>query len=1056
MKKIVLITKLTVLLLLLHASRVNAQVYVSLQAANVSALSPPVEIKGRVLNKAGSPLDGVSIVIAGTKNGTTTNADGRFAISVPSGENVVLEVSSVGFQTQTVRVGRQKEINITLEDVSAGLDQVVVVGYGTKRKRDLTGAVSSVSSADLQKIPSSNFTAAIEGKVPGVYIAQTSGAPGSASSVRIRGVGTTGANQPLYVIDGVPMGGEPVSVPNTSYGSLSVPNSSTGVDPLSIINPNDIASIDVLKDAASAAIYGSRGANGVILVTTKRGKEGGATVSVNAFGGIAQIWKKPAFLNAQEFATMANELYTNSGLALNPQWANPKSLGSGTDMVNLIFRNASLQNYDVSVAGGTKNLKARLSLGYNDQAGTIIETNYKRYTGRATVDLKAGNKFNFGASLAFTASESKGQNTDAMQGGIFNLAQQFFPTLSADSAYFGDGVYYTKDGDNPILRAKSISNKLYNSRVYGNAFGEYEVISGLKFRTSLGVDASFNRTSAWEGKVQRGFYLHPRATLAENFDNRLNWLVENTLSYSTKFGGSAVGIVVGQTAQKFRDNYITSNGNGFLNEALQVINASDVSLRTTGGSGSNSTLASYFGRVDYSLNDKYLVSASLRRDGSSNFGPTYKWGYFPAVSAGWRISEEPFMKPLDNVISDLKIRGSWGQVGNDAIPAFGYLSTIRSGTASENYALGTGDQSIVIGSALLRPGNPNLKWETTEQLDLGVDGSFFNDKLYFTADYYKKNTIGMLISLPVSLEAGFQSPPTVNGGKVQNKGVELLLGYRNAINGFRFDVSGNVATLANEVTSLGTGQPIVGPTLAGSTMTMTYTRVGQPIGYYRGYVVDGVYQTNQEVNKTLQPNAIAGDFKYRDVNGDGALSDADKVKLGKPWPDFTYGMNLNLSYKGFDLNVMLQGVAGNQVFHANKITNYQMKYYNGNGIINGVKDIVNHWTPGSGINNQPGLKFVDANGNYANASSFFVENGSFMRVRNVVLGYSFHPEVIRRITANTFKGIRVYVTAQNLLTLTGYTGFDPEIGSTNPLNSGIDTGVYPQPRTFSGGININF
>ena len=1021
-----------------------------LHTSYVSPLPPPVTIKGRVVNRGGSPLEGASVLISGTKNGTTTNSNGQFSLTAPSGGNILLEISSVGFQTKTVSADSQIDINITLEEVSAGLNQVVVIGYGTKRKKDLTGAISSVSSNELQKVASNSFTSAIEGRVPGVFITQTSGAPGGASSVRIRGVGTTGGNQPLYVIDGVPTGGE-------SRGeSMSLPNSSYGVDPLSIINPNDIESIEVLKDAASAAIYGSRGANGVILVTTKRGKEGGAIVNVNASTGFAQLWRKPAFLDAEEFATMANEIYTNSGLTTNPEWANPTSLGKGTNMIDLIFRNAPLQNYDVSVSGGTKNLKARLSLGYNDQIGTMIETDYKRYTGRATVDLKAGDKFNFGGSLAFASTESKGQNTDAMQGGIFNLAQQFFPTLSPDSAYFGNGAYYTKDGDNPILRAKTIDNKLYNTRIYGNIFGEYEIVKALKFRTSIGIDANYNRTDAWQGKVQRGFYVYPRATLTESFNNRFNWLIENTLSYSKRFAGNSIGVVIGQTAQKFKDNYIQSTGNGYLNEALQVINASDVSLRTTNGSNSNSTLASYFGRIDYSLNDKYLFSASLRRDGSSNFGPNNKWGYFPAVSAGWRLSDESFMSPLNNIISDMKIRGSWGQVGNDAIPAFGYLSTIRSGTAVDNYTLGTGDQSIVTGSTMVRPGNPDLKWETTEQIDIGIDASFLKDKLYLTADYYKKNTIGMLISLPVSLEAGFQSPPTVNGGRVQNRGLELLLGYRNSFKNFRFDISGNVATLTNEVKSLGVGQPIVGPTLSGSSMTMTYTTVGQPIGYFRGYIVDGIYQTDQDLNKTLQPNAIAGDFKYRDVNGDGSLTDADKVKLGKPWPDFTYGLNFDFSYARFDLNLMLQGVAGNQIFQANKITNYEMKYFNGNGIINGVKDILNHWTPGSGTNDQPGLKYIDANGNYSNASSFFVEDGDYMRVRNIVLGYTVSPELIQRATKNTFKSIRVYVTAQNLFTFTGYKGFDPEVGSTNALNSGIDTGVYPQPRTFRGGININF
>jgi TonB-linked SusC/RagA family outer membrane protein len=998
------------------------------------------QVSGTVKDNSGNPLPNVSVVIKNSQKGTTSDARGNFSISVNRGQVIVF--SFTGFETKEVKISDQTALSVTLSPKANSLNEVVVIGYGTKKKKDLTGSISSVSADELQKVPATSFTSAIEGKVPGVMISQTTGAPGGASTVRIRGITTTGGNQPLYVVDGVPM----------SNANLGVPGSGYNIDPLSVINPNDIESVEVLKDAASSAIYGTRGANGVILVTTKRGKEGAAVVSLDASVGFAQLWKKPAFLNAEQFAKMANELYINSGLTPNPEWAHPEALGKGTDMVGLIFRNAPRQNYNVSVDGGTRNLKARLSLGYTNQEGTIIETNYERYTGRANIDLKAGAHFHFGGSLAFSVTNSKGLNTDAMQGGIFNLAQQFFPTLSPDSAFYGDPVYYTKDGDNPILRAKSMDNRLNNSRIYGNVYGEYEIIPALKFKTSVGIDANFNRTSMWQGKIHRGFYNHPQATLNENFNNRFFWLIESTLSYSKNFGYHSLSVVAGQTSQQNKDNWLSSVGTDYLNENLQVINGSDVSLRTTTGSASNATLASYFGRIDYSFKDRYLLSMSLRRDGSSNFGENNKWGYFPAVSAGWRLSQESFMKSTEKIISDLKIRGSWGRVGNDAIPAFGYASTIRSGT--DNYVLGTGDQSIVLGSTLLKPGNPDLKWESTEQLDIGLDATLLNDKIYLTADYFKKNTNGMLISLPVSLEAGFQNVPTVNGGQVQNKGFELLLGYRNDFKNGRFDISGNISTLKNKVLSLGVGQPIAGSTLGG--YPVTYTVMGQPIGYFRGFIIDGIYQTNEEVNKKLQPTAIAGDFKYRDINGDSALTDADQVFLGKPWPDLTYGFNASVSFKGFDLNVLVQGIAGVQIFHRNKISNYEMKYFNGNGIINGVKDILNHWTPGSGVNNIPGLKFTDANGNYSKPSTFFIENGAYTRVRNVVLGYTIPSTALQSTVGNRIRSFRVYFAAQNLLTFTHYSGFDPEVGDTSPTSSGIDTGNYPQPRTFTAGVNITF
>ncbi|WP_349313967.1 TonB-dependent receptor [Chitinophaga sp. MM2321] len=1016
-----------------------------LSLAAIPAVDRAINVQGVVVDAAtGKPLVGVTVQVKGSTAGTTTDVDGKFTLSVP--DKAVLVVSCLGYSKREINVNDGAALTIGLEATNTGLNQVVVVGYGTEKKKDLTGAIASIKAEDLTKTASNSFTASLAGKVPGVFITQTGGAPGAASSVRIRGIGTTGGNQPLYVVDGFPING----------GGMSVPGSSSQVDGMSIINPNDIASVEVLKDAAAAAIYGSRAANGVILVTTKRGKDGLVDVNFNAYTGFTQLWRKPGFMNAQEFATMANELYTNSGLTPNPEWANPASFGKGTDMIDEIFRNAPLQNYDLSFSGGTQKLKARLSLGYTDQDGTMIETSYKRYTGRATVDLKASNKLTFGGSLAFAATQSKGQNTDAMQGGIFNLAQQFFPTLNRDSAFFGPGGFYTKDGDNPILKAASIDNQLKNFRIYGNAFGEYEIIKGLKFRTSIGIDANNNRTTSWEGKAERGFYIHPRATLSERYDQGLTQLIENILSYSKTFGHHSIAAVVGQTAQSTKNGWISAGGNGFQNESLKVISGSDVSLRTANGTDSYSTLASYLGRINYSFEGKYLVSASLRRDGSSNFGPNNKWGNFPAVSAGWRLSEESFMKSFSHIISDLKVRGSWGQLGNDAIPAFGYLSTIRSGANADNYVLGTGGQNIIIGSTMIRPGNPDLKWETTEQTDIGIDASFFNEKLYLTADYFIKNTKDMLISLPVSIEAGFQNAPTVNGGSVKNSGLELLLGYRDDIGDFHFDVSANVATLKNVVTSLGVGQPIVGPSLAGTSMNMTYTKAGQPIGYYRGYVVEGVYQEDGDVNKVFQPNAIAGDFRYRDVNGDNVLTDEDKVIIGKPWPDFTYGVNLNFSYKGFDCNLMLQGVSGNQIYRANKVSNFPMKYFNGNGIVNGVKEVLNHWTPGSGINNQPGLKYIDANGNYANPSSFFVEDGNYMRVRNFVLGYNLPAGIIHKTSTSILKSVRLYVSAQNLFTFTRYSGFDPEVGSTDPLNSGIDTGVFPQPRTFMAGINVGF
>ena len=1009
--------------------------------AHVQAIAQDKNVRITVIDSASkTTLPGVNVAIKGTTRGGATDVDGRLSLQVAGDE--ILVISFIGYEKQEIVTGTRSEIEVSLRASQTMLDELVVIGYGTQKRSELTGAVTSVKADEIQKVPTNSFTSSLQGKIPGVFINQTSGAPGGAASVRIRGVGTTGGNQPLYVVDGFPLGG----------GGMSIAGSSDRIDGLSIVNPNDIESIEVLKDAAAASIYGARAANGVILITTKRGKDGSTRINLDAYTGIQELWKKPEFLNATEFTTLANELYTNSGMTPNPEWANPASFGTGTNWINQVFRSAPVQNYDLRISGGNKKMTGALSLGYRDQAGTLIETWYKRFTGRITGDLKVNDKLRFGSSLAFAISRAKGQQNQEMRIGIFNLAQQFYPTLGPTDVVNGSSAYYTTQGDNPLLRARSIDNQLRNMRMFGNIFGEYEILPGLRWKTNVGLDTDNNRSSNWEPKAERGHYRNLQAILGETYSQGLNWLLENTLSYSVSLGSHKISAVAGQTAQKNNVNWIGVTARDFQNEQLQVINGSKDTERRATGTGSEYTLASYLARVNYAYKDKYLLSASVRRDGSSNFGPNHKWGNFPSVSAGWNIAEEAFLKSL-TAVNSLKLRGSWGRLGNDAIGAFGYLSSIRLGTVNDNYVLGAG-QALEIGASMSRPGNPNLKWETSEQTNIGIDATFLNERLYLTADYYIKTTKDMLVSLPVSYEAGFQTAPSVNGGKVRNSGVELLLGYRGEIGSFTYDVSGNLSTLKNEVLSLGVGQPITGPTLGFTSIAPSFTEVGQSIGYFRGYVVDGIYQTLDEVNKTLQPNAVAGDFRYRDINGDNKLTDADRVNLGSPWPATTYGMNLDFGYKGFDLNVMLQGVAGNKIFHSNKFAIYPLKYFGGSGVVNGSRDVLDRWTPGSGRNDIPRLAYVDANGNYANSSSFYVEDGDYMRIRNITLGYRIPQDLLAK--TRMFQSARIYISAQNLFTFTKYSGFDPEIGSTNPLQAGVDNGVYPQPRTFMAGVSFGF
>lgn len=998
------------------------------------------KVQGTVKDANYQPISGVTVRVKDSNISASTNSNGEFVLSgALTGKTLVF--SSIGYVTKEVQVNNLTSLTVTMDAEQANLEEVVVVGYGTQKRKELTGSISSVKASDLEKVASNSFTSAIQGKVPGVSITQTSGAPGGSSSVRIRGVGTTGGNQPLYVIDGFPVGG----------GNMAISGSSDQLDGMSIVNPNDIESIEVLKDAAAASIYGARAANGVILITTKRGKEGLTSVDLNAYTGFQNLWKQPKFLNAEQFATLANELYANSNMALNPEWANPASLGEGTNWINEVFQTAPMYNVDVSMIGGNQKLKNAISLGYRDQTGTLIESWNKRYTGRANVDINVGERLKFGGSLAFAYNQGKGQRNEDFRIGIFNLAQQFYPTLGLEDVVNGSSAYYSTQGDNPYLRAKSVENYLRNMRMYGNTFGEFTIMEGLTFRSSVGLDFNSNRSSTWEPKVQRGYYNNPQAVLSETQTQGLNWLLENTLSFTKSFDKHNLSAIIGQTAQRNASDWISITAREFQNETINVINTSSEANRRGTGTGSVYTLASYLGRVNYAYDNKYLFSASIRRDGSSNFGPSHKWGNFPSVSAGWNISEESFFNQAGPV-NNLKLRASWGQLGNDAIGAFGYSSTFGLGRVVDNYIFGPG-QLLVTGASMMRPGNSDLKWETSEQINFGLDANFLNNRGYLTAEYFIKDTRDMLVALPVSLEAGFETAPSVNGGKIRNSGFELLVGYGGG-DTFKYDVSVNMATLKNEVISMGAGNPISGPIVGFTSMNSSYTEVGKPIGYFRGYEVLGIYQNNSEIDKSFQPNASAGDFKFRDVNGDNALTDEDRVMLGNPWPSLTYGMNIDLSYKGFDFNALLQGVSGIEIFHVSKFSTYPIKYFGGSGVINASADVLNRWTPENGGNSVPILKYTDLNGNYANLSSFYIEDGSYLRLRNVTLGYSLPSALFEQ--SKMIKKIRVYSSIQNAFTLTKYSGFDPEIGSTNPLAAGVDDGVYPMPRTLMFGLKASF
>ncbi len=1022
---------------------------ISEKIRGVSITMPEVKIAfdviGTVVDEEGAPLEGATVLLKGSKVGTLTNSQGEFSISLPDeSEDGTLVVTYLGYERQEIPIRGRNRIDIVMNSTISSLDEVVVIGYGTKQRKDITGAVSKITTEELNSVAIQSLDQALQGRAPGVVVTQNSGEPGGNVSVRIRGVGSTGNNEPLYVIDGFP-------VYNDNQRSGSAGFSDTQFNALSSLNPNDIESIEVLKDASAAAIYGARAANGVVLITTKRGKAGEAKVSIDSYIGFQEAWNIPDFLNASEFAEIANEAYVNSGEEPNPEWANPSALGEGTNWMDEIFRRGLIQSHDIGIRGGTEKTQASLSLGYFNQEGTIINSDFERYSLRGNVDFQASDKLKFGANTYISYSDQNVIRTNNFANGVFNIAQMMLPTIPPDGVVDGPALYYSTALDNPVLLSNAEDSDLSMIRSLNSVFASYEILPGLTYKINLGVDLIQSRSTRWLPTYERGLAINLNANSWERRTEDITWLIENTLTYQKTFADKHnLLLLAGQSSQKSNFSSITASGSDFQNNDIRIISASNPDLRGAGGNANQWSLASYFGRINYDFNDKYLFTASLRVDGSSRFGPENKWGVFPSFSAGWRLSNEPF---LENVtwINDLKLRASWGQLGSDRIGDFGFLNVYTLGGVEYTFS-----ETGLPGATLNRLGNPDLRWETSTQTDIGLDLYLFNSKLYMNADYFIKDTEDLLVAVPIPQIVGIPNSPFVNAGEVRNQGFELAIGHQNGNDEFYYDISLNFATLDNEVLDLGQGQPIAGGTLPGADrFSPTLTEVGFPIGYFFGFVVDGIYQTEEEIDPEFAPLAVPGDFRFRDVDGDGVLTDDDRTFIGSPIPDFTYGLNIKFEWKGFDVNAFIQGVQGNEIFSTIKQQTFQIPYFNGSGVTNSVTDMLNRWTGPGTSNTIPRVAYNDLNGNYPRSSTFYIEDGSFTRMRNLAIGYQLPPAIINRWGLSR---LRFYASVQNLFTITDYSGFDPEIGdfNQNALTSGVDNGNYPVPRTYRAGVNIEF
>ncbi|MCF8229449.1 MAG: TonB-dependent receptor [Bacteroidales bacterium] len=993
-------------------------------------------VRGTVTDQSdGSTLPGVSIRIKGTDQGTVTDQDGKFSISVP-GDSEILVFSFIGMKTLEKQIPASGVLDVAMESQQVGLDEVVVIGYGTVKKRDLTGSVSSVSSDELQEIPSNSFDQEIQGRISGVNVTQLSAQPGGATSIKIRGGNSIMAGtEPLYVVDGVIMEGD------KNFSFIGSPSENG----LSSINPNDIESIDVLKDASATAIYGARGANGVVIITTKRGKAGEDKISFEAYTGIQSKAKSIDVMNAEQFARLYDEAGLNANPNYTPKYPNPDSLGKGTDWQSEIYRDAPISSYQLSFSGGNEKGNYLLGAGYFSQDGIIHGSDFKRYSFRANLDRNLSKRIKIGSSIMYTHTQANTVPTSTPGGffpGVVNTALIFSPILPV---YDEDGEYTLTDPnadawlDNPVAVTRDVEAVSKTNRLIGNFFLEYNLLSGLDFKSSFGLDHYSNVQDMYTPRyIYSGSWNDGQARFITSEVS--TYLFENTMTYDKKFGRNhKLNVLGGITFQKDNSRTFVDIVTGFPNDILGYYGIENATnLPTIYSTFSESATASYLGRINYNLKEKYLLTLTGRVDGSSRFGKNKRYGFFPAAAIAWRASEEDFIRKL-NVFSNLKFRLSYGASGNDRIPLYGYISTLAPTLYYFNNSFpGAGFAPDV-------PGNDNLGWETTRQFDLGLDIGFFRGRISITTDYYIKTTEDMLYNFSLPWTSGYDSF-IKNIGSMRNKGFEFALNTTNFVGEFRWNTSFNFSTNKNEILDLkGRDLYINNDTYKLKIGDWSVIREGEEMGSFYGLVSDGIWQMD-EVEEAAMYGAEPGDFKYVDLNNDGIINDQDKKIIGHALPDFTWGLSNDFSFKNFSLNIFIQGVHGNQILNSNRF-----ELESGNGLSNASVDMLNRWTPENPSNEYPR---ANRDADYLHMSDRYLEDGSYIRLKTITLGYTLPDKALNFLK---IQRARVYFTATNLLTITDYTGFDPEVGHFGKDNTrmGYDYGAYPAVKTYTFGIILN-
>lgn len=965
-------------------------------------------VRGKVTNpEDGIGLPGVSVFVKGTSNGTVTDKDGLYQIEVTQ-QDKALVFSFIGYVTQEAAIENQESVNVTLQADTKQLSEVVITGYTTVDKRLLNESVSVVKSDAIKDLPVSTIDGILQGQASGVQVLQNSGTPGGAMSVRIRGTTSiNGAGQPLYVIDGIPV---------TSDDYAQVGYEGQGISALSDLNPNEVESFSILKDAAAVAIYGARASNGVILINTKRGRKGNSVISFNTYYGVQQVWRTLDMLNTREWMEYRNDL-TNSVVFTEDDMNNPDI--PNTDWQDVIFRSAPIANYDLSVTGGDDKTKFFTSGSYFKQDGILIGTSFMRANGRVNLDHQVNSKLNIGTSIGLTYSKSNRVEGDAsLHGPLPNgiSTPSIYPVYDYDAegnkSYNQDGPY-----SNPVSIANEAINENFTYRTIANIFGGYEIIPGLTVTSKWGVDFYNLREHAFEYNTVQGQKYNGLGF--ETYTNVLNLVSNNIIKYEKSIDKHNVDFLFGYSFEKrqIRDIYI--RGQDYASPDLQYLSSASTFVDPY-ASASDKGLQSFFGKANYNFDNKYLIGLSGRLDASSNFGPNNKSGFFPAASAAWRISEESFIQDNVEKISQLKLRASYGLLGNDAIGAFQYASFYGTGSY-----LG---QPTVYPSNM---GNPDLKWESTAQFDVGIDLGLFEDKITLTADFYSKKTKDLLQNRPIPTSSGFGSIAE-NIGEMENKGIEVTIGAGYNLGPVKWTSNFNISANRNKVTKLYGGQAIDDIGRGGNRVME-----GQPIGIFYSY-------------KSLGVDPSTGDMVYADKNSDGEITTDDRMVVGNPHPDFIGGFTNTFSYSGFDLSVFLQFSYGNDVFHGSRL--YLESLQGGD---NQTTDVLRRWQQPGDITDIPRATLEPVAADNKRVSSRFIEDGSYLRIKNVTLGYTFNKELMQRIHVSS---LRLYVSAQNLFTFTNYSGLDPEVnyGGNATAQIGTDFFTFPQARTFTAGLNLKF